>query len=66
MQKNGSYEESAKGVRTKGVVRFVYLLMQNPAKEWESELLKLGVAYAESGEEGVELYPKTKENIATP
>ena len=41
-------------------------MLQNPAKEWEAELLKLGVAYSEPGKEGVELYPKTKENVATP
>jgi hypothetical protein len=40
--------------------------LQNPAKEWEAELLSLGVAYSTAGKEGVELYPKTKENVATP
>ncbi|XP_072986292.1 granule-bound starch synthase 1b, chloroplastic/amyloplastic-like [Typha latifolia] len=42
------------------------LSWKGPAKKWEEELLCLGVAGSEPGNDGEEIAPLAKENIATP
>ncbi|KAJ7548302.1 hypothetical protein O6H91_07G006300 [Diphasiastrum complanatum] len=42
------------------------LSWKGPAKKWEGVLLDLGVEGSEPGEEGDEIAPKAKENVAAP
>ncbi|CAH9117012.1 unnamed protein product [Cuscuta europaea] len=42
------------------------LSWKGPAKNWERMLLSLGVAGSETGDEGDEIAPLAKENLATP